>query len=66
MSIIRVGSNAKYASGWDSIFGRGKAAGGTKKRKAAGKAAKQRVAAKPAAVKAARKAKKKQSARSKR
>lgn len=44
MTIVRVGSNQKYAEGWDQVFGKGK----TKKK-----------AAKPAAKKApAKKAKK--------
>ena len=29
MSVIRVGSNAKYADGWSLVFGKGKAAATT-------------------------------------
>lgn len=50
MSVIRVGSNVKYAEGWASVFGKG---GGAKK--AAKKAAKK--VAKKAAKKAAKKGK---------
>ena len=31
MSVIRVGSNAKYADGWSLVFGKGKAAATTKR-----------------------------------
>lgn len=36
MSVIRVGSNAKYAEGWASVFGKGGGAkAGAKKKKGA-------------------------------
>lgn len=67
MSVIRVGSSAKYADGWDLVFGRAKPAKGKAKsgaaarkaRKTTGGKAKARAAAKPAAAKAARPARKK-------
>ena len=46
MTILRVGTNAKYASGWETAFGRGKpskgAAKASKKKSPAKKAAKKR------------------------
>ena len=40
MSVIRVGSNAKYADGWGLVFGKAKAAGAKKgTTKSAGKGA---------------------------
>lgn len=36
MSVIRVGSNAKYADGWSLVFGKGKATAGATKRSAGG------------------------------
>lgn len=53
MSIIRIGSNEKYADGWDKAFGKGKkAAKSTKaaapKKKATKKAAKKKSAKKKA------------------
>ncbi len=47
MTILRVGTNAKYASGWETAFGKGKpakaaAAKGSKKKSAPKKAAKKR------------------------
>lgn len=40
MTIVRVGSNQKYAEGWDQVFGKGKA------KKKPAKAAKKKSAAK--------------------
>ncbi len=47
MTILRVGTNAKYASGWETAFGKGKsakasAAKGSKKKVSTKKAAKKR------------------------
>jgi hypothetical protein len=46
MTILRVGTNAKYANGWDDAFGKGKSAkaGGAKKaaKKAPAKKAKKK------------------------
>ena len=55
MSVIRVGSNSKYADGWSHVFG----TGGTSGKKASGKkaaagAAKKKAAPKKAAMKAKR------------
>jgi hypothetical protein len=57
MSVIRVGSSNKYAEGWDSIFGGGKAT----KKSAGPKAAKGKAAsaAKAGTKKASRAVKKK-------
>ncbi|MEM8736646.1 MAG: hypothetical protein AAGG44_20620 [Planctomycetota bacterium] len=51
MSIVRVGSNEKYASGWDQAFGG--------KKRASTKSAKKVTAKKAATKKVAKKAKKK-------
>jgi hypothetical protein len=40
MSVIRVGSNSKYADGWSNIFGTAKASAGKSGTKAAKKTAK--------------------------
>jgi hypothetical protein len=51
MSVIRVGSNSKYADGWDAVFGKG---GGGRKAvsgKKPGKAAKKKVVTKTKARK---------------
>ena len=40
MSVIRVGSNSKYADGWSKIFGSGKASAGKSATKSAKKTAK--------------------------
>ena len=53
MSIIRIGSNEKYAQGWDKAFGKGKKA--TKSTKSA--APKKKTAKKAAKKKAAKKKK---------
>ena len=42
MSIIRVGSNSKYAEGWDKAFGGGKAKAKKKAAKPAAKTAKKK------------------------
>lgn len=47
MTILRVGTNAKYASGWETAFGKGKpskaaSAKGSKKKAPAKRAAKKR------------------------
>jgi hypothetical protein len=52
MSVIRVGSNTKYADGWDAVFGKGPA--GRKPAKASKKAAKKKVVAKTKAKKPAK------------
>lgn len=49
MSIIRIGSNDKYASGWDGIFSKGK------KSASAGKTATKATAKKKSPKKAAKK-----------
>lgn len=49
MSVIRVGSNSKYADGWSNIFGGSKASSGKASKKAAKKATK-KVAKKKAAA----------------
>ncbi|MFM7077096.1 MAG: hypothetical protein ACKO3G_13665 [Planctomycetaceae bacterium] len=59
MSIIRVGSNAKYADGWSQIFG-----SSTKKRAGVKKASGKKAAATKAGTKKA--AKKKPAAKKKR
>ena len=51
MTITRVGTNAKYADGWDAAFGRGR--GGNKTAKKSAKKAAARK--KPSAKKAGRK-----------
>ncbi len=53
MSVIRVGSSNKYAEGWDSIFGGGKAL-----KKAAGSKAAKKKASKTVKKKAVTKARK--------
>lgn len=40
MSVIRVGSNSKYADGWSNIFGNSKASAGKSATKASKKTAK--------------------------
>ena len=40
MSVIRVGSNSKYAKGWSNVFGSSKASSGKTAAKAATKSAK--------------------------
>ena len=46
MTILRVGTNAKYANGWEGIFGKSKPASGSaakaSKKKSPGKKAKKR------------------------
>lgn len=37
MSVIRVGSTAKYADGWSHVFGKAKAPGSAKRAKATAK-----------------------------
>ena len=40
MSVIRVGSNSKYADGWSNVFGSSKASSGKSSTKASTKSAK--------------------------
>ena len=51
MSVIRVGSNSKYADGWSNIFGKAKSAAGKAAPKAAKKTAKKGTKKKSAAGK---------------
>lgn len=46
MSVIRVGSNSKYADGWSHVFGGVKAGGKKAAKKVAKKAAKKKASAK--------------------
>jgi hypothetical protein len=43
MSVIRVGSNSKYADGWSNVFGSSKASAGKTAAKASKKSAKKRT-----------------------
>jgi hypothetical protein len=45
MSVIRVGSNSKYADGWSNIFASTKASSGKTAKKATKKVAKKKAAA---------------------
>jgi hypothetical protein len=59
MSVIRVGSSGQYATGWEAVFGGGKAkaVGAAKRSKKAAKKPAQAKAAKPAKKPAAKKSK---------
>lgn len=64
MSVVRVGTSSKYASGWDAVFGGGKprasgrknAAAASPAKRTAGKKSAAKKAVKPVAKKAAKKA----------
>lgn len=51
MSVIRVGSNSKYADGWSNIFGSSKASAGKATTKASKKSAKKGTKKKASAAK---------------